>query len=254
MVTIVITSFNSAGFIRESIESALRQTCSETEVLIIDGASTDGTLAIIKEFETRVKSVSEPDNGETDALQKGLAMAKGEIVNFLNSDDLLEPWATSVAVGAFKAEPRVAMVYGDTMCCGADSSRKWGFRSYSDMTLDRLVNYDSAIAQAAGFFRKSCLDATGGWDLRYDQMNDLELWLRMLKRYPARHIPSVFATVRTHPQAKTQRFKLQNALESIKVRREYGGRLFCRANYRLLRALAVAPLARFRKKKPALAA
>ncbi|HVO67352.1 MAG TPA: glycosyltransferase, partial [Syntrophales bacterium] len=101
-VLIVTPSFNRAALIEATIESVLKQTYKNMEYIVVDGGSTDGTLEILEKYrkEGKLKYISEPDNGMYDAINKGFRMASGEILAYLNSDDIYFPWTISTAVDA----------------------------------------------------------------------------------------------------------------------------------------------------------
>ncbi len=118
LVSIVTPSLNQGRFIQETILSVKDQTYPNIEHIIVDGGSTDGTLDIIKKYEGTYKMrwVSEPDSGQSDAINKGWRMAKGEILAYLNSDDTYMPWAVETAVELFSEHPDVAIIVGAGDC------------------------------------------------------------------------------------------------------------------------------------------
>src|SRR5579872_2956802 len=113
LVTIVTPSYNQGRFIRATIESVLTQDYPNIEYIIMDGASTDETADVVRPYLDRLTFVSEPDRGQSHAINKGFARARGEIVAWLNSDDLFLPGAVRRAVEAFRAAPQSGVVYGE---------------------------------------------------------------------------------------------------------------------------------------------
>ena len=113
LVTIVTPSYNQGRFIRATIESVLAQDYPAIEYIIMDGGSTDETAAIASEYNERLTFISEPDRGQSHAVNKGFRMARGEIVNWINSDDVILPGAVGHAVRALTQHPRVGAVYGE---------------------------------------------------------------------------------------------------------------------------------------------
>ena len=113
LVTIVTPSYNQGRFIRATIESVLSQDYGAIEYIVMDGGSTDNTAAVVREYSSRLKWISEKDRGQSDAINKGFRMAKGEIVSWLNSDDFILPGAVSLAVKAFERQPEIMAVYGE---------------------------------------------------------------------------------------------------------------------------------------------
>src|SRR6266550_874687 len=113
LVTIVTPSFNQGRFIRQTIESVLTQDYPNIEYIIMDGGSTDETASVAAEYADRLRFVSEPDRGQSHAINKGFRMARGEVVSWLNSDDVILPGAVAHAVTAFELNPTLGAVYGE---------------------------------------------------------------------------------------------------------------------------------------------
>ena len=113
LVSIITPSLNQGKFIRAAIESVLNQDYEQIEYIVIDGGSTDDTLSILEEYKGRLTYISEPDEGQSNAINKGFRMAHGSIVAWLNSDDVYEPGCVSHAVELMEADPMVAEVLGN---------------------------------------------------------------------------------------------------------------------------------------------
>ena len=113
LVTVVTPSYNQARFIRETIESVLKQDYPRIEYLVIDGGSTDESVSILREYSDHLRWVSEPDRGQAHAINKGWRQARGCILAYLNADDLYMPGAVAQAVAALVAHPEAAAVYGE---------------------------------------------------------------------------------------------------------------------------------------------
>ena len=179
LVTIVTPSYNHRPFIKETIESVLNQTYPNVEYIIIDGASQDGTVDIIRSYEDRVAYwVSEPDQGQTDAINKGFSIAKGEIIAWLNSDDTLLPLAVEEAVAFLSEHPKVGLVYGDAHYIDKDS-RMIGDFPAAQTSLAQLRRGYVHIPQQASFFRKTLWDQVGPLDPSFYFAMDYDLWVRL---------------------------------------------------------------------------
>lgn len=123
LVSIITPSYNQAHFLEETIQSVISQDYGNLEYIIVDGGSTDGSVEIIQQYANRIDWwVSEPDRGQTDAINKGFDKANGEILAWLNSDDTYIPGAISEAVAYLTNHPDLGMVYGDTNIINAEGN------------------------------------------------------------------------------------------------------------------------------------
>lgn len=183
------------------MQSVLRQEGVEIEYLVVDGGSTDGSVDIIRRWGDRLAWwVSEPDRGQAEAINKGLQRASGEIVAWLNSDDLYLPGAVARAAAALQAEPELGMVFGDAITIDAEG-RPLNTLSFGDWGLEELAAF-RIICQPAVFMRRSVLEQAGLLDPSYHYMLDHHLWVRLASLAPVRHVPQVWAAARHHPGAK----------------------------------------------------
>ena len=164
LVTVVTPSFNQAPFLEETINSVLGQTYPNVEYIITDGGSTDGSVEIIQRYQKKLAHwVSEEDRGQTDAINKGFALAKGEILAWINSDDTLLPKAVEEAVQFLQDHPEIGLVYGDTNYID-EKSRVIGRFPVAQTDLPRLRRGYVHIPQQASFFRKAIWDQVGPLD------------------------------------------------------------------------------------------
>jgi hypothetical protein len=168
---------------------------------VIDGGSTDGSVEIIRRYADRLAGwVSERDAGQAEAINKGLARAQGEIVAWLNSDDLYLPGAIQEAVAAFEAGPPLGMVFGDAISIDA-LGRPLNTLAFGDWGLEELLRF-RIICQPAVFMRRSVLEQAGFLNPSYHFMLDHQLWLRLACLAPVRHLPRLWSAARLHPNAK----------------------------------------------------
>lgn len=199
LISVVIPCLNRAHLLTPTIKSILEQDYPQVECIVVDGGSTDGTREILEGFQDRIRWISEPDKGNSDAINKGWQMCHGEIFTWLNADDLWEvPDAASKVVGFFLQNPDVDLVYGDCgtidiqgNALGMVSPRKWDLE-YA------VVQCDHVIHQAAAFMRRRILEKVGWLDTSYI-ITDHDLWYRIGLVGKIRYIPEKLADVRLHP-------------------------------------------------------
>lgn len=202
LVTIVTPSLNQGEFIEDTIRSVLEQDYPRIEYLVLDGGSTDGTLDLLKRYEGRFAWVSEKDDGQSDAIDRGFLRGRGDILAWLNADDVYTPGAVSMAVEAFLVHPSAALVYGHADFIDR-TGNLIGPHAQSPWDLDRLINRADDIPQPATFFRREAYAAVGGLDHGLRYCMDYDLWIRLGLRYQVRQIPTVLARMRLYPGTKT---------------------------------------------------
>jgi glycosyltransferase involved in cell wall biosynthesis len=166
LVSIVTPTYNQERFLEATIQSALAQTYSPIEYLIINDGSTDSTSAILQRYQDRGIRVIEHKNiGQTATINKGWALSRGDIIAWLNSDDLLAPYAVEQAVAALQANPAALGVYGNCVNIDADGTETGAFPVRPFALRDLLLGYGwGPFAQPSTFFRRTVLDAVGFLD------------------------------------------------------------------------------------------
>ncbi|MCM2400150.1 glycosyltransferase [Rhizobium sp. S153] len=202
LVSIVMPTRNHGHFIRDSIDSVLSQSYDNVELLVMDGASTDDTVEILKNYGDRIRWISEPDRGQADAINKGMKLLNGDILAYLNSDDILLPDALETVVGFFNNHPECDMVYGNADYIDAEGAviGKYNTASYS---FERLMQ-DCCVCQPAAFWRRRIAQRIGPFDASLQTAMDYEYWLRMATSGAIiYHTDSKLAQSRLHEDAKT---------------------------------------------------
>ncbi|GAB4563087.1 MAG: hypothetical protein Kow0047_11660 [Anaerolineae bacterium] len=227
-VTIVTPSYNQAEFLEETIRSVLLQGYPNLEYIIVDGASRDGSVDIIRRYERWLTWwVSEPDEGQSDAINKGFRRASGEIIAWINSDDYYAPGAIHAAVKTLSAHPEAAMVYGDYAIVDEHSrlvSTSLERDRYRTFDFETLLNVRDFIFQPTVFMRHQVLRELGYLDTRLHYAMDYDLWLRIGERYPVIHAPrQILAYYRRHSAAKTTLPSFALMREKVMLSRRHGG-------------------------------
>jgi len=202
LVSIITPSFNQAAFLEQTILSVLYQGYPNLEYWVMDGGSTDGSLRILNKYSQRLTGwVSERDAGQADGINKGLRQAHGEIVAWLNSDDLYRPGAILSAVQALERFPKAPFVYSDVDSID-ENGRTFHRMRYGQWGLKGLMTF-RIIGQPAVFIRRSALEEVGLLNPEFNYLLDHELWLRLAALAEPRHIPhTVWAAARMHAGAK----------------------------------------------------
>ena len=204
VISLVTPSLDQGKFVRATIESVLQQDYPGLQYFVQDGGSTDETIGILREYSDRVPFVSEKDSGQAQAINRGLARATGEVLGYLNSDDILLPGALRAVGEAFAADPGLVLVYGRAVFVDAGGV-PLGKCLTQDWEPGRLGDY-CFVTQPAAFWRRRVVTEVGPFDESLHHAMDYDFWLRIAERYPAsavRYLERDLAAARWHAGAKT---------------------------------------------------
>jgi glycosyltransferase involved in cell wall biosynthesis len=204
-ISIVTPSYNQGDFIEETIRSVLLQGYPNIEYFIIDGGSTDKTIEIIKKYEPWITSwVSERDNGQSSAINKGWRRASGDICSYLNSDDTILKNTLSQIGNFFHKNSTIDMVYGN---CYFINEKSQILRTFEGKSYKRsmIFNWELNIGQPSVFFRRKIFHTIGYLNEQYRYVMDFDFWIRTSISHTLEYIPCFLGTMRLHPEAKTIR-------------------------------------------------
>jgi glycosyltransferase involved in cell wall biosynthesis len=222
-ISIITPSYNQGQFLEETILSVLNQDYDNIEYIVIDGGSTDNSVDIIKKYEDRLTYwVSEKDNGQSDAINKGFKMATGDYIGWLNSDDFYTPGAILKLVGNIDDES--VLYYAILGYCNIDGRHEVLEKYDENMTFDKLLNSKSFTNQPGSFYKKSTLKEVGYLDEKLHFVMDVDLWLNLLSKGKAKFIPFVMAYLRWHSESKSCSKRLRDVKESYSVFKKYDGK------------------------------
>jgi glycosyltransferase involved in cell wall biosynthesis len=200
LVSIVTPSLDQGRYLEATIESVDAQDYPRIEHIVVDGGSTDGTLDLLQRY-NRVRWISESDRGQGHALNKGFALAKGEILGWINADDVYVPGAISAAVEALRTTGS-ALVHG-----GWSQIDEAGnlLREVAPIPFDYRLQLEvrNGVSQPGSLFTRVAYEAVGGIDERYRYAMDYELWLKIGARFEVCHVDRVLAAYRIHHESKT---------------------------------------------------
>lgn len=205
LVSVITPSFNQSRYIRETIESVASQDYPNIEHIVVDGGSTDGTVELLQSYGhlgDRFRFVSEADRGQSHAINKGLQMARGSIIGWLNSDDTYLPGAVRKVVDTFQSSPEYAMVYGKAHYIN-EASQTTG--DFNVLPFDRNMLYETCIiCQPAAFIRRDVFVRMGGVDESLKFCMDYDLWIRISNhQHPIGYIDDYLANSRLHDACKS---------------------------------------------------
>ena len=205
LVSIVTPSFNQAAFLPATLDSVLSQDYEHLELIVMDGGSTDGSVAILEaQTDPRLMWTSEPDRGQSHALNKGMARAKGEILTYINSDDLLTPHTVAFIVDYFEAHPEIDLLFGD---CEYIDGRGETTRVVKGIPFDlrmALIAAPPGLFQQGAFWRRRVYERAGEFDESLHYTMDSEYWVRAgIMGCTFAYEPGVRGAFRFHGDSKT---------------------------------------------------
>lgn len=221
LVSIVTPSLNQGRFLEDAIRSVLDQEYEPIEYIVIDGGSSDETLEILSRY-PQLRWISEPDGGQSSALNKGFRLVRGEVLAWLNADDFYLPGAVAAAVASLQRSG-AGLVYADILRCDEDGtnrrrvpSQPWDFWLH--------INDRNRIWQPAAFFRRDAFEAAGRVNEEFHLAMDYDLWTRIGEKFPVERVDAVWAAERRHPNSKTSQHADDFYREDRRISRAYGGR------------------------------
>jgi glycosyltransferase involved in cell wall biosynthesis len=242
-ISIIVPTLNQGQFIKETLDSLLVQDYPGLEIIVMDGGSTDNTLDILKSYGDKLLWKSEKDHGQTQAINKGIGFATGEILGFLNSDDILLPGALSSVATAF-SDSNVSWVSGDYEIIDGQGKPIQSFvvlykrflRLFSSRWLLSFTNY---VVQPSTFWRRELFDQIGEFDETLNYVMDYDFWMRAIQKRRPFIIHRKLSAFRIHQQSKGGSRYEQQFSEEIEVLQRYTQNKFMILLHRLSNQLIV---------------
>ena len=224
-VTIVTPVFNGMPWLPDAVNSVADQRRDvDLEHLVYDGGSTDGSVEWLREHTSLgYEAIFGPDEGQSDALAKGFDRAKGDLLGWINADDLLEPGALRRVVEVFASDPELAIVTGACLRIDSNGAIISATPVPPEPTREGLLDLPDVLAQPATFFSAAAYRRTEGLDRRYDLAMDLDLWYKLARVGAIKPLPDeILARFRVHPMAKSTARAAATARQDLRIRRRHG--------------------------------
>ena len=205
--SIITPSLNQARFIRQTIESVLSQDYPDIEYIVMDGGSTDSTLEILREYGDRLQWISEKDEGQADAINKGIQRATGELIGFINSDDYLLPGALRFAAERLLETPGRKWLTGDYVVINQQGRHIQPFtvfykRLYRKLSSLAVLAFTNYIVQPSTFWKREVHDEIGYLDKTLYYTFDYDFWMRLMRLCQPYCVEIPLSAFRIHPNSK----------------------------------------------------
>ncbi len=232
-LSIVTPCYNTGKYIEHTLKSVLSQDYNNYEYFVIDGGSTDNTVEILKKYSkdrkyrNKFQFISEPDEGQTDAINKGLELSTGNWFAWINADDFYEPNMFSKLIKAFDENPDAGVIYGNCYAVGTDNKKIQLDKPPGNVDFDMLKEGNPIYGQSS-FFNMVALKEVGKFNINLDYWMDYEMYLRISRIMKFKYIDMNIANFRIRPNQKSRD---QNNLKKIqrerkKIKRRYDKRLY----------------------------
>lgn len=216
LVSIITPSYNQSLYLEQTMLSVLEQDYPRVEYIVIDGASTDDSVDIIKKYAGRLAYwASEKDSGQANAINKGFAHATGDIFAWLNSDDYYLPGTVRAAVRILDENPHVVLVYGNVLAVD-EHGQTFNVLNYKQLSLEDLLCFQ-IIGQPAVFMRRAAFEQAGGVDPTLHFLLDHQLWIRIALQGLILHVSQTWAAARYHAQAKNRANAVEFGRDAFRI-------------------------------------
>jgi glycosyltransferase involved in cell wall biosynthesis len=224
LISIVTPSYNQGIFLERNLRSVLNQSYKNFEHIVIDGESEDDTMAVLIKYR-HLKWVSENDGGQAHAVNKGLRMAKGDVIGWLNSDDLYVPETFKRVNTIFSNDDELDFIFSNCLIID-ENDRITGYLRGKDPEKYSVLNNCNFIAQPTVFFRRRVLEITGYLNESYNLSMYIDYWRRISKSHKMRFVDDIFACFRIHSDSKTSLYRREFKTESKRSFFKNGGSIF----------------------------
>jgi len=226
LISIVMPLLNQERFLPEALKSVFEQSYKNLELLVVDGGSTDGSLAILKDYsnrDSRLKWISGKDSGPAQAVNRAARDSTGEIIGWLNADDLISHNAIAETIKVFKEHPEYCMVYGHAENIDPEGFLLGRYPTHLPSTPIQKFQESCFICQPTVYFKRSAFDTLGGLDESLKTAFDFDLWIRFFKNFPEKigFVDRVQARQRLHAESITSNNRETVALEAVTILKKH---------------------------------
>ncbi|CEG13852.1 putative Glycosyl transferase family protein [groundwater metagenome] len=220
--SIIIPTYNCGQYIRNAIDSILNQPYKNKDLIVIDGGSNDNTIEILKSYEEKIKWISEKDNGQADAINKGFKIATGEIVAWLNADDYYEPDIFNDVVREFKKDSNIVLVYGK--CRSVFKGNSKVDVPPQNITAEKMIQNGNFVYQPSSFYRLETIKKINYLDDKLNYWMEYDLFIKLLKNGDSTYVDKILSnfTVREDQKSNSKNI-LKMDKELLNINRKYGG-------------------------------
>ena len=226
-LSIIIPTYNCGQYIKKAIDSVLGQPYQNKEIIVIDGGSKDNTIEILKSYGAQIKWISEKDNGQADAINKGFKMATGDITTWLNADDYYMSNIFDEIVNAFEEDDKIVLVYGN--CKSVAKNFEIMNTPPTQLNLKKMINSGNMVFQPSSFYRMKTIRAINYLDSSLTYWMEFDLFIKLLKNGSSKYINKTLSifTLRDDQKSNSKNIVAMNK-ELRKISRLHGGHFFSR--------------------------
>jgi len=222
-ISVVTPSYNQGSYLEQTIQSVLDQDYPNLEYIIMDGGSTDGSVNIIKQYASHLTHwETGPDGGQAAAIDKGFSISTGEILGWLNSDDILLPGCLSAVARKFPSDPETVALTGRLVRINNNDKPVSVVLPRNTGTLRHMLFYGHSLPQMATFWRRCAYEKAGGLDTTMEFSFDFDFFVRLRQIGKIFLIPDYLAAFRLHPSQKSSTLQDKRQAENHLIRERYG--------------------------------
>lgn len=243
-ISVITPSYNQGHLIKETIDSVLNQNYPHLEYIVMDGGSSDETVKVLQQYKDKLDYISKKDQGQTDAINQGIKKATGDIIMYLNSDDMMLPNTLNTVGEYFNNNPQAMWLTGDYFIIDEQRNKIQSFVAYYKKMLRKIPFFNvlsiaNFIIQPSTFWRKELSKEIGTFDENLHLCMDYDYWMRIIKKYPLHVLPKHLSLFRIHGTSKGGTQYEKQFKEEHQVLTRYNNNLIVRLIHKIHATLIV---------------